>query len=103
VAQKNAIKNVMGAKALGVRTQVSGRLNGVDMARTEGYTEGHVPLSTLRADIDYAMERSETLQGTIGVKVWINHGEIFAKGLNNQIKAPKQEFKKEFRKERGRS
>lgn len=79
-AQKQAIKKVMKAKALGVKTKVSGRLGGVEMAREEGYSEGVIPLSTLRADIDYALEEAHTTYGIIGVKVWINRGEIFKKG-----------------------
>jgi ribosomal protein S3 len=75
----------MASKALGVKTVVSGRLNGVDMARTEWYSEGTIPTSTIRCDLDYAHEISQTPKGSIGVKVWINRGEIFKKGLNNQI------------------
>jgi ribosomal protein S3 len=69
VAQKNAIKKVMSAKAIGCKTVVSGRLGGVEMARTEGYTEGMIPLTTLRADIDYALELAHTPLGIIGCKV----------------------------------
>jgi small subunit ribosomal protein S3 len=72
-------------KALGVKTVVGGRLNGVDMARTEWYSEGTIPTSTIRCDLDYAHEIAQTPKGSIGVKVWINRGEIFEKGLNNQI------------------
>ena len=74
--QKRAIKSTMKAGALGIKTSVSGRLGGVEMARTEGYTEGTVPLHTIRADIDYATSRAYTTYGIIGVKVWIYKGEI---------------------------
>lgn len=75
-AQKQAIQRVMKAGAKGVKTMVSGRLNGADMARTEHYTEGTVPLHTLRSDIDYAWEEADTQYGKLGVKVWICRGEI---------------------------
>ena len=74
--QKQAIKNVMKAGAVGVKTAVSGRLGGAEMARTEGYTEGTVPLHTIRADIDYATATAPTTYGKVGVKVWIYKGEI---------------------------
>src|SRR5574344_2297962 len=74
--QKKAIKDVMKAGAVGVKTAASGRLAGAEMARTEGYTEGTVPLHTIRADIDYAHKEADTIYGKIGVKVWIYKGEI---------------------------
>ena len=76
IAQKRAIRNTMKAGAKGIKTAVSGRLGGADMARTEGYTEGNIPLHTLRADIDYAHKEADTTYGKIGVKVWIYKGEI---------------------------
>ena len=76
IAQKRAIRNAMKAGAKGIKTSVSGRLGGADMARTEGYTEGNIPLHTLRADIDYAHKEADTTYGKIGVKVWIYKGEI---------------------------
>ena len=76
MAQKRAIRNTMKAGAKGIKTAVSGRLAGAEMARTEGYTEGTVPLHTLRADIDYAHKEADTIYGKIGVKVWIYKGEI---------------------------
>lgn len=76
VAQKKAIRNVMKSGAKGIKTLVSGRLNGVEIARSEGYTEGTIPLHTLRADIDYAAKEADTTYGKIGVKVWIYKGEI---------------------------
>ena len=75
-AQKRAIRNTMKAGAKGIKTSVSGRLGGAEMARTEGYTEGTVPLHTIRADIDYATAEANTTYGKIGVKVWIYKGEI---------------------------
>ena len=66
----------MKAGAEGIKTAVSGRLGGADMARTEGYKEGNIPLHTLRADIDYAHKEADTAYGKIGVKVWICKGEI---------------------------
>ena len=74
--QKKAIKNTMKAGAKGIKTAVSGRLGGAEMARTEGYTEGTVPLHTIRADVDYATSEASTTYGKIGVKVWIYKGEI---------------------------
>lgn len=81
--QKQAIKNVMKAGAVGVKTAVSGRLGGAEMARTEGYTEGTVPLHTIRADIDYATATAPTTYGKIGVKVWIYKGEILPSKKKN--------------------
>ena len=78
IAQKKAIRNAMKAGAKGIKTSVSGRLGGADMARTEGYVEGNVPLHTLRANIDYAHKEADTTYGKIGVKVWIYKGEILA-------------------------
>ncbi|MBQ8892142.1 MAG: 30S ribosomal protein S3 [Bacilli bacterium] len=76
MAQKRAIKNAMKAGAKGIKTSVSGRLGGADMARSEGYKEGTIPLHTFRADIDYAGSEADTTFGKIGVKVWIYKGEI---------------------------
>ena len=67
--------------ALGVKVRVSGRLNGAEIARTEWYHEGRVPLHTLRADIDYGVVEANTTYGVIGVKVWLFKGEIFEKGV----------------------
>jgi len=74
-AMKKAMESTMAAGAVGIKVQVSGRLGGAEIARTEWYKEGRIPLHTLRADIDYATARAETTYGTIGVKVWINLGE----------------------------
>lgn len=81
--QKKAIKNTMKAGAKGIKTSVSGRLAGAEMARTEGYTEGTVPLHTIRANIDYATSEANTTYGKIGVKVWIYKGEILG---NKKVK-----------------
>lgn len=72
---KKAIQSSMDAGAAGIKLQLSGRVGGAEIARTEGYKEGRTPLHTLRADIDYATGRAETTYGSIGVKVWINKGE----------------------------
>jgi len=75
-AMKQAMNRAMRMGAEGFRVKSSGRLGGADMARTEGYSEGSVPLHTLRADIDYGFAEADTTYGLIGVKVWINKGEI---------------------------
>lgn len=72
---KKAMQSTMDAGAAGIKVQISGRIGGAEIARTEWYKEGRIPLQTLRADIDYAMGRAETTYGSIGVKVWINRGE----------------------------
>ena len=92
-AQKRAIRNVMKAGAKGCKTAVSGRLGGAEMARTEGYTEGTVPLHTIRADVDYATSEADTTYGKIGIKVWIYKSEILpakkrtVKGADNNVDA----------------
>ncbi len=88
IAQKMAIRKVMMAKAVGIKTHVSGRLGGVEMAREEGYSEGMIPLSTIKANIDYALEIAHTTYGVIGVKVWINRG----KNNGNFVARPKRKF-----------
>ena len=75
-AMKQCMQKTMKAGALGIKTSVSGRLGGADMARTEFYKEGTIPLQTLRADIDYGFHEADTTYGKIGVKVWIYKGEI---------------------------
>jgi small subunit ribosomal protein S3 len=94
IAQKRAIRNTMKAGALGIKTKVSGRLGGVDIARREGYSEGTTPLHTIRADIDYATSEADTTFGKIGVKVWIYKGEILPTkknkgGSNNGVDSKK--------------
>ena len=78
-AMKRAVTNAMRLRALGIKIMVAGRLNGAEIARTEWYREGRVPLHTLRADIDYGTAEAHTTYGVIGVKVWIFKGEIFDK------------------------
>ncbi len=75
-AMKQCMQKTMKAGALGIKTSVSGRLGGADMARTEFYKEGTIPLQTLRADIDYGFHEADTTYGKIGVKVWIYKGEV---------------------------
>ncbi len=86
-AMKRAVQSSMRLGAKGVKVEVSGRLGGTDIARTEKYNEGSVPLHTLRADIDYATSEAETTYGICGIKVWINKGEILKSDLNenNQL------------------
>ncbi|MBA2506311.1 MAG: 30S ribosomal protein S3, partial [Thermoleophilaceae bacterium] len=91
-AMKRALTSAMRSGAKGVKIQVGGRLGGAEMARSEGYSEGRVPLHTLRADIDYGFFEAKTTFGRIGVKVWINKGEIMPSGFAQdltQIEAPK--------------
>ena len=76
-AMKRAVSSAMRLGALGIRVAVAGRLNGAEIARTEWYREGQVPLHTLRADIDYATAKAYTTYGVIGIKVWIYKGEVF--------------------------
>jgi small subunit ribosomal protein S3 len=83
-AMKRAVQNAMRLGALGVKVMVAGRLNGAEIARTEWYREGRVPLHTLRADIDYGTAEAHTTYGTIGVKVWIFKGEVFDRGESAQ-------------------
>ncbi|NOQ50175.1 MAG: 30S ribosomal protein S3 [Mycoplasmataceae bacterium] len=94
IAQKRVIRRVMRSGAKGIKTQVSGRLNGVDMARTEGYSEGVVPLQTFRNDIDYAIAEAHTTYGVLGVKVWISRGEVL-KG--QELKEPSAPKRREFK------
>jgi small subunit ribosomal protein S3 len=92
-AMKRALTSAMRSGAKGVKIQVSGRLGGAEMARTEGYSDGRVPLHTLRADIDYGFFEAKTTFGRIGVKVWINKGEIMPKGFAQdltELEAPQQ-------------
>ena len=91
-AMKRAVQNSMKAGAQGIKVELSGRLGGAEIARSEWYREGRVPLHTLRADIDYSNVRAETTYGTIGVKVWIFRGEVLD-GMNrvyNPVKEEKQ-------------
>ncbi len=79
-AMKRAVQNAMRLGALGIKVMVAGRLGGAEIARTEWYREGRVPLHTLRADIDYGFAEAHTTYGAIGVKVWIFKGEVFGPG-----------------------
>jgi small subunit ribosomal protein S3 len=78
-AMKQAIASAMRVGAEGIKIQVSGRLGGAEMARTEHYKEGRTPLHTLRADIDYALSEAQTVYGKLGIKVWVFKGEVFGK------------------------
>src|SRR3954452_25507369 len=92
-AMKRALTSAMRSGAKGVKIQVSGRLGGAEMALTEGYSDGRVPLHPLRADIDYAFFEARTTFGRIGVKVWINKGEIMPSGFAQdltEMEAPQQ-------------
>ena len=82
MAQKFALRSTLKAGAVGIKTAVSGRLNGADMARSEGYTRGTMKLHTLRQDVDFAMATAKTTYGAIGIKVWISKGEILHKKNN---------------------
>ena len=88
IAQRRAMKSCMGrtmkAGALGIKTSVSGRLGGADMARTEFYSEGTIPLQTLRADIEYGFAEANTTYGKVGVKVWIYKGEVLPTKKNEE-------------------
>ncbi|HAL00853.1 MAG TPA: 30S ribosomal protein S3, partial [Exiguobacterium sp.] len=75
-AMKQSIQRSMRSGIKGIKTEVSGRLGGADIARSEKYSEGTVPLHTLRADIDYGTAEADTTYGKIGVKVWLHHGEV---------------------------
>ncbi len=90
-AMKQAIGRTMKAGAKGIKVLCSGRLGGAEIARSEKYSEGNVPLHTLRADIDYGFAEADTTYGKIGVKVWINHGEILDKGLQSAVREEKRE------------
>ena len=76
-AMKRAVANAMRLGALGIKIQISGRLNGAEIARSEWTREGRVPLHTLRANIDYGLAEARTTYGVIGIKVWIFRGEVF--------------------------
>ena len=89
-AMKQAMQKTMKAGALGIKTAVSGRLGGADMARTEFYKEGTIPLQTIRADIDYGFYEANTTYGKIGVKVWIYKGEVLPE-KKNVVKAERGE------------
>ncbi|MDR1350288.1 MAG: 30S ribosomal protein S3 [Zoogloeaceae bacterium] len=87
-AMKRAMQNAMRLGAQGIKIMSSGRLNGAEIARTEWYREGRVPLHTLRADIDYGTSTAETTYGAIGIKVWVYKGEMQARGEQSEAEAP---------------
>ena len=90
-AMKQAISRTMKAGSKGIKVLCSGRLGGAEIARSEKYSEGNVPLHTIRADIDYGFAEADTTYGKIGVKVWINHGEVLDKGLQSAVPEEKRE------------
>ncbi len=92
-AMKSAMNRTMKTGALGVKASCAGRLGGADIARTETYSDGTIPLQTLRADIDYGFAEADTTYGKIGVKVWIYKGEILPKKKNEQAVAASDESK----------
>ena len=89
-AMKQAISRTMQRGAKGIKTQVSGRLGGAEIARTEHYHEGTIPLQTLRADIDYGFAEAKTTYGRIGVKVWIYRGEVL-ESRKTSVEQPQQQ------------
>ncbi len=86
-AAKMAVQKAMEAGAKGVKIQVSGRLNGVEIARSEQFKEGNIPLHTLRADIDYSKVRANTTYGVIGIKVWVYRGLVFKRKMQQTLSA----------------
>lgn len=100
-AMKQSIQRSMRAGAKGVKTMVSGRVGGADMARSEGYSEGTIPLQTLRADIDYGFAEADTTYGKLGVKVWIYKGDVI-EGLEELQEDNKQNKRPKRRDNRGR-
>lgn len=90
-AMKKVMQNAQRSGAKGIKVSVSGRLGGAEMARTEWYLEGRVPLHTLRAKIDYGFAEAHTTYGIIGVKVWIFKGEVLTKGIQPEAKENKEE------------
>ncbi|WFA07651.1 30S ribosomal protein S3 [Tissierella sp. Yu-01] len=92
-AMKQAIQRTMRSGAKGIKTAVAGRLGGADMARTEGYSDGTIPLQTLRADIDYGFAEADTTYGKLGVKVWLYKGEILPTKKVNKVEENNTEAK----------
>ena len=101
IAQKKAIQQTMRSGAKGIKTLASGRLGGAEIARKEGYSQGVVPLHTLRSDIDYASDEAHTTYGKIGVKVWICRGEVLPGKMVEEPKAPEGRFQRDRRGGRG--
>ncbi|MDR0885629.1 MAG: 30S ribosomal protein S3 [Clostridiales Family XIII bacterium] len=102
-AMKQAIGRTMKSNAKGIKVLVSGRLGGAEIARNEKYSEGNVPLHTIRANIDYGFAEADTMYGKIGVKVWINLGERLEKGLLSAIPEEKQGGKRDNKRDGRRS
>jgi small subunit ribosomal protein S3 len=100
-AMKRSVQNAMRLGALGIKVNVGGRLNGAEIARSEWYREGRVPLHTLRADVDYGLAEAHTTYGVIGVKVWIYKGEIFDFASIGQTKEEDRNEGPSPRRERG--
>lgn len=98
--QKKTIQKTMRSGAKGIKTLVSGRLGGAEIARSEGYSEGIVPLHTLRSDIDYAHYEAVTTYGQLGVKVWICRGEVLPGQMVQEPEAPKNNFRGQGRRRR---
>lgn len=101
IAQKKAMQSSMRAGAKGIKTLVSGRLGGAEIARKEGYSQGNVPLHTLRSDIDYACREAQTTYGKLGVKVWICRGEVLPGKMVEEPKAPENRFSRDRKGGRG--
>ena len=101
-AMKQAIQRTMKANAKGIKIVCAGRLGGAEIARSEKYSEGNVPLHTIRADIDYGFAEADTTYGKIGIKVWINHGEILDKGLQGAVREEKRPEREGGKKRDGR-
>lgn len=99
-AMKRAMQNAMRLGAKGIKIMSSGRLNGIEIARTEWYREGRVPLHTLRADIDYGVAEALTTYGIIGIKVWVFKGEVFADNAQTAVDSADAEPEKKVRKPR---
>ncbi len=87
-AMKRAVMSTMRSGALGIKVRMSGRLNGAEIARTEWYREGRIPLHTFRADIDYGLAEAKTTYGVIGIKVWIFKGEVFEPAQLERVAEP---------------
>lgn len=101
-AMKRVMQNAMKSGAKGIKVSVSGRLGGAEMARTEWYLEGRVPLHTLRARIDYGFAEAHTTYGCIGIKVWIFKGEVLAKGIPAEKDTSESKPKRRPQKRRGK-
>ena len=101
-AIKMAIAAAMRMNAEGIKIQISGRLNGAEMARSESYKDGRIPLSTFRADIDYALQEAQTTYGKLGIKVWIMKGEVYGKRELSPLVGMQQDSSKGGKQEGGR-